>query len=99
MCQHHREEDAEEGWGENTSLLNSTLYLEGGRKVTLNLDDPLHVIMEGLDDAVLCWWAAGFLQDLEESITTDKVESLCQVDECHVQGLSLLSAFLLQLSD
>ena len=45
------------------------------------------------------WWTADLLQELKETSSADQVEGFRQVNEGNVQRLSLLTAFLLKLSE
>ena len=55
--------------------------------------------MEGGDDCKELRWTADFLKDLKEAAPANQVEGFGQVHKCDEQGLLLLSALLLQLTE
>ena len=55
--------------------------------------------MEGSDDAEKSGWTSTLGKDLEEAIPTDQIESLCEVYEGNEEWLTLLPAFLMELSE
>ena len=85
-------EDAKEGGSKDASLLYSALDVRGVGHAALVLDGFLHVIMEGSDKPLQFW------EDVEEPFPADQVEGLGQVYEGYVEGLVLLSEFLLKLT-
>ena len=55
-----------------------------------------HVFVEGSDDAKKFGWTSALGKDLEDAVSTDQIESLCEVYE---EWLPLLPTFLLNLFD
>ena len=94
MLQQHGKEDPEESWPKDTTLFD----VEGLRGAAVELHGPLHVAVEGLNQALQLGWTANLGQDLEEALSADKVERLREVDESDVQGHLLFSALLLKLA-
>ena len=55
--------------------------------------------MEGSDDAEEPGWTSDLGENLEKTLPADQVESLREVYEDYEEWLSLLPAFVLQLSE
>ena len=98
MLQKHDEEDYEESWREDTTLFDPAADVEGLRGAAVELYGPLHVAVEGLNQALQLGWAANLGQDSEEALSADKVERLREIDESDVQGHLLFPALLLKLA-
>ena len=82
------EEDPEESWREDTTLFDPAADVEGLRGAAIELYGPLHVAVEGLNQALQLGWAANLGQDSEEALSADKVECLCEIDERRHTGAS-----------
>ena len=85
-------------WAEDTALLHATKDVEGIESGTIIQNCSLHVIMKGLHDAEYGRRTTDLGQDLEKTISAHQVERLGQVNKGNIKWLSLLSAFILQLS-
>ena len=68
----------------------------GGAAVELYC--PFHVCAEGIDHALQFWWAANLWEDLEETVSDDKIKRLSEVNESDIQGHLLFPALLLELA-
>lgn len=99
MLQKQSEEDPEESWNEDATLFNHAADVEGLGGAAVELHGPLHVAVEGFNQALQLGWAANLGQDFEEALSADEVERLGQINESDVQGHLLFSALLLELTE
>ena len=99
MLQKHSEEDPKESGNEDAALFDPAADVEGLRGAAIKLHSPLHVAVEGLDQALQRGWATNLWQDFEETLSADEVEGLSQIDEGDVQGHLLFTALLLELAE
>ena len=72
MLQKHDEEDYEESWREDTTLFDPAADVEGLRGAAVELHGPLHVAVEGLNQALQLGWAANLGQDSEEALSAER---------------------------
>ena len=77
MVQEQSEKDAKECGGKNAALLDTAVYAKGLGGATIELHCPLHVVVEGFDQAMQFWWASYFGKNLKESFPADQIEGLC----------------------
>lgn len=95
MLQNSIKENAKERRSKQTALLHAPADVEGVRRCTVKLNDIIHVEVKGLDHAERFARTSNLSQNLEQAISTDEIEGFRRIDKCHIQGLSLLSAFFL----
>ena len=76
-------------------MLDSALDAKGVGRPALILDGHFHVVVEGSDEAEKLWGTSNLQEDVEQAVSANQVEGLGQVYEDYVEGLALLSAFLL----
>ena len=77
--------------------LNSVGYWEGFGGFAVFQDSSHHAIMDLADYCDERAWAAEFFHDFPESLPTDCIEGLGQVNEGRVEVMVLFHAFLLEL--
>ena len=99
MLQKQSEKDPVESGSEYAALFDPTVDVEGLRGAAIELHSPMHVAVEGHNQALQLEWAASLWQDFEEALSADEVECLGQIDEGDVQGHLLFSALLLKLAE
>ena len=76
-------------------MLDSALDAKGVGHAAPILDGHFHVVVEGSDEAVKPWRTSNLQEDVEQAVSAKQVEGLGQVYEDYVEGIALLSAFLL----
>lgn len=97
MLQKQSGEDPEESGSEYIALFDPTADVEEFRGAAIELHSPLHVTVEGLNQALQVGWAANLGQDSEEAFSTDEIKRLGEIDKSNIQGHLLFSALLLEL--
>ena len=90
-------EDPEGSGREDVGSFDHAADVEGPRGAAIELQSPLHVAVQGLDQVLQLGWAANLWQDFKEALSADEVGRLGQIDEGGVQGHLLLSGLLLKL--
>ena len=96
MTEQQGKEDSKQGGCQHTALFYPTFDFKGAGQTSVELDGAFHVGVEGFDQLGQFRRAANFGQELEEAVSADEVECLCQIDEGDVQWSLLFPAFLLQ---
>ena len=79
-------------------MFDAAADVKGPGGAAVELHCPFHVCVEGFDHALQFWWAANLLEDLEQTVSADKIKRLCEVNESDLQGRLLFSALLLELA-
>ena len=73
VLQKHSEKNPEESGSEDAALSDHAADVEGFRGVAIELRSPLHVAVEGHDQALQLGWVAHLWQDFEEALPADEV--------------------------
>ena len=82
---------------QHTSLFDSICDRKGTKWLAIIEDLNKHPIMGSTYQADKLWWAAKLWHDFPETIMTDSVENLCQVNERGIEILILFLEFFLGL--
>ena len=79
-------------------MFDAAADVKGPGGAAVELHCPFHVCVEGFDHALQFWWAANLWEDLEETVSADKIKRLCKVNESDIQRYLLFSVLLLELA-
>ena len=99
VSKHPGEENSKKCGSQDTTLLFSTVNLEGFKYFSIKANSAMHVYMKRCNDAQNFRWASYFLKWLEQPSPVDHVKGFGQVNKGKTKRLLLFPAVLLQFSD